>query len=139
MRVTKVRSSREVDLNINRYRIDWNKKCRSKFQDQVKAWLRTFWWKHVCLEEVTLPGSRLKCDLINITKRIIIEMNGEQHDTFNPHFHRKNRQHFQDQIIRDEHKRDWADKNGFYMIEIYEKDLPLSVEFFKEKFDVEIS
>ncbi len=138
MKVTRIGSNKNAELNISKYRIDWKKKCRSKFQDNVKAWLKEYWWTHVCMEEVRLPGTRMRFDLINVTKRIVVEINGAQHDKYNKHFHRSSRVNFHDQIVRDQLKREWAEANNFKFVEIYPEDLPLTVEFFKEKFNINL-
>ncbi len=138
MKVKKVGSQKEIEFKFNKYIIEWDKPCRSKFQKEVKDWFHQYWWKYICLEELLLPGSRLRCDLVNLTKRIIIEINGDQHDEYNAHFHRNCRTNFRDQIHRDQIKRNWAENNNFQLIEIYMDDLPLTLDFFKEKFNVNV-
>lgn len=85
-----------------------------------------------------IPGSRLRVDLVNLNKRILVEINGVQHDEFNEHFHRNSRLQFLGQITRDSAKKDWAEANNFKLIEILPEDLPLSREFFREKYEIEI-
>lgn len=138
MKLKKVRSTKEIEVNISKYRIKWDARCRSKFQFELKQWFRRYWENHICLEEFRLPGSLLKCDLVNLNKRIMVEINGVQHETYNKHFHRGNRVNFLAQLTRDQIKRDWAEANGFVIVEIEPKDLPLTLEFFREKYGVEI-
>lgn len=138
MKLKKLHSDREVSINLAKYKVDWDAPCRSKYQLQIKKWLRPYWGHHVCLEEFLIPGSKMRYDFVNLTKKIIVEMNGIQHDNYNKHFHRGNRLNFLSQVTRDQCKRDWAEANGFQMIEILPDDLPLSVAFFREKFSIEL-
>ena len=117
-------------------RVKWNAPCRSKFQKAVKQFLEKYWFHHQVFEELPIPGTALRCDLVNLTKRIIVESNGIQHDRYNKFFHRGSVDVFLEQIQRDEKKRMWAEHNGFRLIEIYESDLPLTAEFFKKQFDL---
>lgn len=127
-----------VYKNLNPYRVDWDKPCRSKFQKLVKDFFRDYWHNYICFEEMPMVGTRLRFDLVNATKKIIIESNGSQHDEFNPFFH-KTRMNYFFSIQRDQRKREWAEKNGFELVEILESDLPkLSVEFFKNEYGVYI-
>jgi len=138
MKLKKLRSSAEVNINIGKYRADWNRPCRSQFQYDVKQWFRRFWSSQICLEEFRIPGSLLRVDLVNLNKRMLVEINGAQHDAFNKHFHSGNRVNFLKQITRDSLKREWAEDNGFLMVEITPDDMPLSREFFREKYGVDI-
>lgn len=138
MKLKKLNSTKEVPVSILRWRINWDKKCRSNFQFGIKQWLKPYWRNHVCLEEFVIPGSRLSCDLVNLTKRVVVEMNGVQHDEYNKHFHNGSRANFLSQIKRDQAKRGWCESNGFLLVEILPQDLPLSVEFFLERFNLNI-
>ncbi|NJO61255.1 MAG: hypothetical protein HC836_24280 [Richelia sp. RM2_1_2] len=83
-------------------------------------------------EEMPLVGTRMKLDLVNITRKIIIETCGKQHEKYVPFFHKNNEQELLKQMKRDLSKSKWAEINGFSYIEIYERDLPLKKEFFEE-------
>lgn len=138
MRFLKVNSTRHINVNIQKFLIDWEGKCRSKFQLEVKQWLKTYWKSHICLEEFTVPGSRMKCDIVNMTRRIIVEVSGDQHVAFNKHFHFNSREVYLNQIKRDVAKAKWAEDNGFKFVEIFPEDLPLTKKFFQEKYQVEL-
>lgn len=138
MKLKKLNSNKEINVSVNKYLIKWDGKCRSKFQFDVKQWFKKYWFNSVCLEEFRIPGSLLRCDLVNLNKRIIVEINGVQHDSFNKHFHMDNRENFRKQIVRDQHKRNWATENDFSIIEIIPEDLPLTLSFFKERYEIEI-
>ncbi len=138
MKLKKLNSNKEVNISVNRYKVDWERKRGSQFQLDVKIWLKKYWFNHVCLEEFRIPGCLFRFDFINLTKQLIIEMNGAQHEEYNKHFHRGNKINWLRQLQRDEQKRIWAEQNGFSIIEIAPEDLPLSVEFFKKKYDINI-
>jgi len=137
-RVKKFRSDRLVLVKTGPYRVKWDGECRSKFQANVKKWLEPYWHNHLCVEEWPIPGTRLRIDLVNLTLKVIVETSGAQHVKFTPYFHTDNRFNWHGQIKRDEHKREWAEANGFKFVEIYDEDMPLTKQFFKEKYDIDL-
>jgi hypothetical protein len=129
---------KEVNKTINKFLIDWNKPCKSKVQFNVKKFFEYCWNTHVVVEEFPVFGTRMKCDLINFTKKIAVETHGLQHDKFVKHFH-KTKTGFKNSVKRDLQKYQWLEMNGFRIIEIFENELiSLSPEWIKEKFDIEI-
>ena len=129
---------KEVNKTINKFLIDWNKPCKSKVQFNVKKFFEHRWNTHVVVEEFPVFGTRMKCDLINFTKKIAVETHGLQHDKFVKHFH-KTKTGFKNSVKRDLQKYQWLEMNGFRIIEIFENELiSLSPEWIKEKFDIEI-
>lgn len=62
-----------------------------------------------------LTGSNMEIDLYNDELKLGIEFNGRQHYEFVPHFH-KNKQSFQDQILRDALKERKCKENGIRLI-----------------------
>ena len=71
-----------VSRNVSRFRIDWEKKSRSKIHKKVKDFLKDYWENHVVYEEFPVYGTRLKVDFLNATKKVAIEVNGRQHNSF---------------------------------------------------------
>jgi len=129
---------KEVNKTINKFLIDWNKPCKSKVQFNVKKFFEHCWQTHIVVEEFPVFGTRMKCDLINFTKKIAVETHGLQHDKFVKHFH-KTKTGFKNSVKRDLQKYQWLEMNGFSIIEIFENELiNLSPEWIKEKFDIEI-
>lgn len=129
---------KEVSKNINKFLIDWNKPCKSKVQFNVKKFFQHCWNTHVVVEEFPVFGTRMKCDLINFTKKIAVETHGLQHDKFVKHFH-KTKTGFKNSVKRDLQKYAWLEMNGFRVIEIFENEMVnLSPEWIKQKFDIEI-
>ena len=129
---------RYVNKNITSYLVDWQLPCKSKAQTNVKKFFKTYWGTHIVCEEFPVIGSRMRCDLLNLTKKIAVETHGQQHDKFVPFFH-KNRTAFKKSFKRDLQKYNWLEANGFKVIEIFDNEIPaLSAEWLKEKFDLEI-
>jgi hypothetical protein len=124
-------NGRERYLNIEKSRIRWDDSSVSKFQFEVKQFLKYYWSHHVVYEEMPLLGTRLRLDFYNANKKIAIECNGRQHGTYNKFFHKGNRYNYFYQIKRDSKKFFWCEKNGITLIEIEPEDLPLTENFFK--------
>jgi hypothetical protein len=125
-----------INKNVSSKIIDWSGKSRSKLQFKAKQFFKKHWYEHICYEEFPVYGTRMSVDLLNATKRIAIEVNGAQHDTYNKFFH-KNKVNFFNSIKRDFKKRKWLESNDFLLIEINEDEVnKLSKSFIKNKFDV---
>ena len=130
---------RLVKKNVSKYLINWDKPCRSKFQFSVKQFLKAYWRYQICYEEFPVYGTRMKVDIINATKKIAVEVNGDQHSKFTPFFHGNSRTKYLESIKRDWKKTEWLDKNDFKLIEIETKDLKLlSPEYIEKKCSVAI-
>ena len=128
-----------VYKRVGKKLINWSKKSRSKLQTQVKVFLKKFWKNHIVYEEFPVYGSRMKVDLINMTKRIAVEVQGAQHDQFNKFFHGNSRAKYLRSITRDYQKRQWLEKNNFTVLEIVPEDMTsLSKRYIREKFDINI-
>ncbi|MEN9445992.1 MAG: hypothetical protein RL728_504 [Bacteroidota bacterium] len=127
---------REVNKNINKFLVKWDDPCKSKVQFKVKRFFFNFWKTHVVVEEFPVFGTRMKCDLINFTKKIAVETHGLQHEKFVKHFH-KTRTGFKNSVKRDFQKHEWLELNGFKVIEIFENEFEfLSEEWLEEKFSL---
>jgi hypothetical protein len=127
---------KDVDKNINKYLVKWDDPCKSKVQFRIKTFFRQFWSSHVVVEEFPVFGTRMRCDLINLTKKIAVETHGLQHDKFIKHFHRT-RTGFKKSIKRDIQKYEWLESNGFTIIEIFENEASdVSREWILEKFNI---
>lgn len=125
--------------NVERFRIDWDGKCRSNIQFTVKQFLKPFWGTHVVYEEFPVFGTKLKVDIINFTKKLAIEVQGKQHNEFNKFFHNNRLYEFRQQMKRDTIKYEWLEKNGIFLIEIHEEEIKfLSREFFEENLGIKL-
>lgn len=84
---------------------------------------------------MTLAGTRLSLDIVNLTEKIAIEVQGEQHSEYVEFFHGP-RVGFLDQCDRDMKKKTWCELNDFQLVEIYKGDLPLNEQFFNDKYGI---
>jgi hypothetical protein len=125
-------SGRAINKPVQKYLINWKKKCRSKFQKGVKDFLYTFWKNQIVYEEFPVAGTRMTIDFFNLSAKIAIEVQGEQHRTPNKHFHNGDKMNFYAQIERDMEKKKYCELNGWRMFEIYPEDMPLTQEFLEK-------
>jgi hypothetical protein len=135
-------SGREKNLNINHYRINWDKKAPSKGSQVLKDFFAKNCKNDIWLEEMRVPGCLLRCDFINLTRKICFEYDdkedGGHHTSYNPFFH-KNRIGYLNSIKRENKKEMELEKNGFATIHIYKEDLDqLSKTWFFQKFEIVI-
>lgn len=128
-----------VNKNVNKYRIDWDGKSRSKLQFKFKQFFYPYWKNHIVFEEFPVYGSMMKVDLFNATKKIAIEIQGNQHENFNKFFHDNSRLKYLQSIKRDVAKSKWIEINNFKYLELYESDLNiLSPQYIEDKFAINI-
>ena len=80
----------------------------------------------------------LKVDILNATNKIAIEVNGPQHEKLH-FFHNGSPFNYLEALKNDYKKLQWLEKNGFKVVEIkYNEVDTLTVDFFKEKFDISL-
>ena len=113
------------------YAIDWDGKCRSKFQMAVRDFVRPSWESDVVFEEFRIVGTRLSLDIYNASKKVAIEVQGRQHNEF-VEFFQKSRANYLDQLKRDEKKLTFCNMNDITLIEIYDIK-ECTKEFFESK------
>lgn len=109
-------------------RIDWRGGSLSKFQQNVKRFFEPYWSRHIVVEELPIPGTRLRIDIANFTLRLFIEIDGGQHIRYIPGKFHRSMEDFDRQLMRDSLKEQFARKNNFKLIRIFEDDMPLTVE-----------
>ena len=119
--------------NAKKYIINWEAKSKSNIQWNVKQLLFPYWRYDVVFEEMRIVGSRLSLDFYNANKKVAVEVQGKQHQTYNPYFHGSNRQNWLSQLKRDDLKLQFCLTNGIKLVEIYERDT-LSKEMFDKLF-----
>ena len=107
---------------VDKYLIKWDKKSRSKLQFEVKQFLKPYWCHQICFEEFPVYGSMMRVDLLNITKKIAVEVNGPQHGSY-VHFFHETPANYLKSIKRDWRKTEWLELNGFQLVELEEKDV----------------
>lgn len=102
--------------------IKWDKESRSKFQFNVKQFLKKYWSNDMVFEEMPMAGSRMTFDFYNATQNIAIEVQGQQHVRYTPYFHGTTKSKFIGQIRRDNDKQKYCELNKINLIEIYPDD-----------------
>lgn len=120
-------------LSVKRFLINYDSPSLSLFQSSVKKFFQPFWSEDVVCEEVILPDTKLRVDIMNFTKKVAIEVNGLFHVQYSPHF-QKTEEDFEKQVFRDVYKEHLLQKNGFEVLEIYEKNMPLTPEWITKTF-----
>lgn len=106
----------------------WNPKHNqfnnaSSLHERVKNLLIELFPCDVILEEVSLPGTAtnqhdmLRCDFFLPSRKLLVEIHGEQHYKYNTFFF-QNKLAYYKAKGRDISKRKWADINQFTMIEL---------------------
>jgi len=139
MRVKKLNSDKEFLLTTKKYGIDWENSGASGLEIRFRDLIKTYWRNSIVLYQVRIPGSLLRLDFLNCNKRLCVEINGEQHDKFNKHFHHNSRMNYLASIKRDIIKTQWLEKNNIALLELYDEDLKVfSPEYIKEKFGISI-
>ena len=73
-------------LSEKKYAIKWNGDSLSFFQFNVKQFFKKYWKDDVVGEEVLLPQTRLRVDLMNFSRKIAVEVNGLFHVEYTPYF-----------------------------------------------------
>jgi len=125
-------TGREQKLkNSSKYLIDWDKKCRSKIQKNVKDLLYRHWIADIVFEELPVLGTRMTLDFYNANRKIAVEVDGNQHYKYNKFFHSNSRQNFLSQLQRDEKKEYFCEINKIRLVRILERDT-LNTELLKK-------
>lgn len=131
-------NGRTYNLKVSDYAIDWSRKVSGP-QKAVKDFLRPFWAHHVICEELPVPTGRgrpVRFDLVNLTRKVIVEVSPQSSHSFNRFFH-KSRVGFGAAVKRDLDKEAWATANGFTFVEITDADMPLlSAEWFQSTYGI---
>lgn len=123
-----------VNKNVRKCLINWSGKSRSNLQFQFKQFFYLYWKNHIVYEEFPVYGTMLKVDFLNATKKIAVEIQGDQHESFNKFFHHNSRLKYLHSIKRDVKKEEWLSKNNFKLLELYQDDLKnISPEYIEEK------
>jgi len=126
-----------VNKNVRKYLVNWQGKSRSKLQYKFKEFFYLYWKNHIVYEEFPVYGSMLKVDLLNATKKIAVEIQGDQHESFNKFFHDNSRLKYLQSIKRDVKKEKWLEINEFKFLQLYETDLKiLSPQYIEEKCNI---
>jgi len=112
---------KEYSWNVTKYKAKEN--C-SKLHARARIFLtKQFPYDTIC-EELTLPGSKcerqirpLYADFFIPQRKLMIEVQGEQHYKFNTHFFNNKIEFFKAQA-RDRIKIEWCDINDIYLVQL---------------------
>jgi len=137
MRLTKLKGCGVVNVP-QKSNIDWERKISAP-QLFVKQFLFPYWKRDVVCEEFLIPGSKLRLDLFNMSKGIVVEVSPDNyHKTYNNWLH-KTRVSFSEKVKNDEQKLLWCNSNNIHFIELYDQDLDnLSHEYIKQKYGIHL-
>ncbi len=110
-----------VDVRQSKYPI--KQSSRSKRQHSVGEILIKQFPRAIILEEFTIPGSRMSVDYFLPHEDLVVEVNGEGHQSYHPRFHSdRNLGKFAKQVSHDRRKQEWAETNGFKFVTIDPED-----------------
>lgn len=123
---------------MHRYCIDWMDDQDSKFSAEVLEFFAPYWRHHIVYTQVPVAGTKMSYDYVNITKRVIIEADGIQHQDPNSHFHGGSNAKWLSQIKRDDLKDRMAEANGYTMVRITPEHLPLTKKWVESTFDIKL-
>lgn len=138
MKFFKLNSDKLVNVNIFDYKLDFNKIEGSKPEIAIKKFLKPYWSNDLVLEEFIIPGSRLRVDIININKKIALEVSPSGTHSFSKFFH-KNLVVFGQRLKKEIDKENWCIKNGFIYVELGDEELKnVTKIMFKEKFSINL-
>lgn len=125
-----------VPKRPTRFLCNWGGKSRSKFQREIKNRLKPHWERDVVFEEFPLP-KKMSLDFLNISRKIAVEVQGNQHQQYVKHFH-GNKMGYIHQLKRDSYKAKFCDANGIVLVEIYPEDLNEDLEDIFARHGVEL-
>lgn len=90
---------------------------RSKLHLNIRDVLKELYPTDAVLEEVPIPGKVLFLDFYLPLRKMAVEVNGEQHYSYNK-FHFKNKLDFLEAQRRDIYKKNWCECNGIKLVTI---------------------
>ena len=139
MRVKRFNSNKEILINTKKYLINWENSGASSLETRFRDLIRPFWGNSIVLFQFRIPASLMRIDFFNINKRLAVEINGEQHDSYNEFFHKKSRLNYLSSIKRDMAKDNWCEQNKITILHLTEFDLDVFCpEYIYDKFGVNI-
>ena len=116
--------------------IKWNAPSVSKLQTSVKKFLKSIWFNDIVFEEFPLrikSGINLRFDFYNATRRIAVEVMGDQHTRKVDFFH-KDEDAFWKGVENDRLKELFCEKNKIRLVELYPSNIPIDYEWLKNTY-----
>ena len=132
----KLLNGRLKDFNVSSTRIDWDGDSLSDFQAECKDFFYPYWKHDIVCEEFRLFG-RMSLDIFNISRRIVVEVQGRQHSAYVPFFS-GSRSGYLGQIKRDLKKVEFCRINGLTLIEIFPENMPLTKKWFLDTYSINL-
>lgn len=134
----KTLTGRLKSIPVKPYLVCWDCDQGSKFAAEILDFLYRYWRHDVVVAELPVAGTKMSYDYVNLSKKIVVECDGQQHDSYVPgHFH-NTRADYLAQIKRDLAKDKAAELNDFKMVRIKPRDLPLTLTWFKEFYNLDL-
>lgn len=130
----KLLNGRLKDFDIHSTRIDWTENSLSVFQKTCKDFFYPYWKHDIVCEEFRI-FRRMSLDIFNVSKRIVVEVQGRQHSIYVP-FLSGSRSGYLGQIKRDMDKVKWCEMNQLTLIEIFPENMPLTKEWIESAYDI---
>jgi Protein of unknown function (DUF559) len=128
-----------VFINPKKYLIDWENDGSSKPEICFRDLIYPYWKNYIILFQFRIPGSRLRIDFFNLNKKLIVEIDGSQHDKFNKHFHNNSRNNYLNSIKRDLDKEKWCEENNIKVLRLNEQDLfNFSISYVEKNYNINI-
>lgn len=105
------------------YKLKLIRKNNNRSGPHQKAYeiLRGLYPHSLIYEEVKIPKSKLRIDLYLPVENLAVEVQGEQHEEYNEHFH-KNKMGFLRSKQRDLEKKNWCELNNIILVRLYKND-----------------
>lgn len=111
-------SGKTHTLSLKEYQVGLNDtRPRSKGHLNARGLLRKLFPLDVIAEEVPVPGEHLFLDFFLPGRKMVVEVQGEQHDSYTPFFHKTTVKFYQSKG-RDRRKAEWCEYNNFKLIEL---------------------
>lgn len=132
----KTLSGRLKDIPSHQYRVDFDGDQGSEFSAEVLDFFYPYWKYDVVFAEHPVPGTKMRWDFVNQTKRVILETDGDQHHDPQNHWNKIKPGAWLKQVKHDADKDKIAEKNGYTVVRIRECDLPLTKEWVQETFGI---
>lgn len=131
-------NGRVRDISYIPYLVEWDRVVSAP-QKRVKDFLKPYWERDVVLEEAAIIGKRMRFDLVNLNKQIVVEVSPKQHTKYSEFFH-GSVAGFKAALKRDLQKEEWCQINGFAFCELLEEDLAedLTPALFKDRFNIDL-
>lgn len=99
---------------------NWNPKSNPRFKKSTYhtnalALLKSLYPLDQILEEVSVPGEQMFLDLYLPGRKLVIEVNGQQHYEYNSHFY-ADKSEWRQAVLRDKRKQEWCEINGLDLV-----------------------